>query len=173
MDGGRVDAGAQTHDQHRGTGDHGTVDHPAQVFRRDMAKRLTLRLQVIENGDFRRTCGRRKLGRVHHPIQVCHRGDTVLHRASGSDTDAGHFGAGLGQIILQHMGDVLPARLIFGIGKAANAVEAHFGAIRQGNAGVGTANVGKDGKGHALVLCVSRLRAGLLVSRQGAGEGVI
>ena len=64
-------------------GFHRAGQHRAQIGRWDMAKRLTLCLQVIEDGDLLRPGGPGKLGRVHHPVEVGHGRDAVLHRTGG------------------------------------------------------------------------------------------
>ncbi len=79
---------------------------------------------------------------VDHPGKIGHRGHTVLHRPGGGDADARDDSPGLIEIVAQHLGDVLPARLVVGVRKAADRIDPDLRALGQRDAGVGAADVG-------------------------------
>ena len=150
MDRGGVDAGAKTHDQHRALRLR-AVDDPAQVFRGDVAKRLALGLEVVQDRDGGRAGGMGQLGRVDHPGKIGHLGHAVLDRTRRSDADARDLGTGLVKIVAQDLGNVLAARLVVGIGEPADRIKLDRSALGQSHAGVGAADIGKDRKGHGPV----------------------
>jgi hypothetical protein len=147
VDGRGIDPGAKANHKHRALRLR-AVDHPAQVAWGDVAKRLALGLEIVQDRNTGRASGASQLGAVDHPGQICHFGHAVLYRTGGGDTDARDRGPGLVEIVAQDLGDVLTARLILGIGKAADRIELDRGAFGEGDASVGAADVGKDRKGH-------------------------
>ena len=142
VNGGRIDAGAKPDHQHRGPCLDRAGDHGPKIGLGDMAKRLALGLQVVQDRHLARAGRGGKLRPVHHPVEVGHGRDAVLHRAGSSDADAGDCGPGLVKIVAQDLGDVLAARLVFGVREAADRVDPDAGAFGQRDAGVGAADVG-------------------------------
>ena len=155
-----IDPGAQPHHQHRGIGHGWRLDHRAQEFRGDMAQRLTLRLQVVQDRHLAGPGGAGQHGMVDDPRQVGHLGHAMAHRTGSRDAsafDAGNPG------FLQVAGQDRLKTVKFGIGEFGDGVGADLLAIGQGDAGVGSADVGKDG-GHGVPS---------VIAGQGPGKCVI
>ena len=150
MHGGCVHARANPHHQHGRAIGLRPCNHGAQILRRNMAQRMALRLQIIQNRAAHSPRGRLQQRGVNCPIQIGHHRHTAAHRACGGHANAINCAhARLLHIGAQH---IAQTRKI-GIAKAGNAVRAHLRAIGQRHAGVGSANIGKQGKGgHGSIL---------------------
>jgi len=111
----------------------------------DMAKRLTLRLQIVQDRRPPRPGGTGQLCGVDHPGKVGHLGHPVLHRPCDGDARAvNRCQALLGEVGGQDR--LQPWKI--GVPEADGAVAAHHRPVGKGDARLGAADIGKDGKGH-------------------------
>ena len=118
-----------------------------------MADRVTLGLQIVQNGYFFGAQHLRQHRAFHTPWQVGQIGHPVMNRARRRHANPGDLpviGAGVGQIAVQHMGQIGGVA----IGIAAHALGIHDLAAGQRHAGVGAADIGhkRQGRGHMRIL---------------------
>ena len=144
MHGGCVHTGANPHHQHRCPRLMRAGNQRAQELRRDMAQRMALGLQIVENGGLARTGCTDQRRAVDGPVQIGHHRHAIAYRSCGCHTDAIHQrNTGIGQILCQNRLKTGKS----GVGKAADRFGAHHLAICKGDAGIGAANIGNDGEG--------------------------
>ena len=163
-----IDAGAEAHHQHRGIGHRRRGHDGAQILGRDMAERLTLGLQVVQDGDLGGPGRAGQLRMVDDPSEVGHLGHAMPHRASGGDTGRLDRGdARFTEIAAQDRFQTVK----FGVGEFGHSVRADLGAIGKGDAGVGAADIGEDGS-HGVTLLRGAGRGGCARWGRPSGGGL-
>lgn len=140
----RVHAGSQPDHQFGGMRLHRPRDQRAQQIRRDMAERVALGLEVVQDGRPFGPGGPGKRRAVDHPVEVGHRRDPVADRSGGCDAGAVHvIDSGVLHEAAQDRIDTGEV----GVAEPGDRSRAHGRAIGQGHTGIRASDVGDQQEG--------------------------